>query len=166
MSTFLVCVVVVAAATVLVVRIALSDPDQPATPGWRTRRGPERVDGRPPLAAASADQPVAEVPRGDTGIPVDVGVGDHEGGVPDDGEAFRPGLGPGDGSRRPRPVPTARRRRPPARRRAPRMGAGVWVRVRSALALVVLVAFVGGLVAMAVGMGLALAARALRHAVG
>jgi hypothetical protein len=38
--------------------------------------------------------------------------------------------------------------------------------LRSALALMVLVAFTGVLVALVIGAGLAVAARALRHAVG
>lgn len=40
------------------------------------------------------------------------------------------------------------------------------LRVRSGLALVILVAFTGVLLAVMIGAGLALAAQALRHAVG
>lgn len=102
MSTFLVGLVV-AAATVIVLRVALSDPDQPAT----IRRTPSRARPRRPPA-----------------------------------------------TRRHR----ATRGHPPAAR--------AWVRVRSGLALVILVTFVGVLMALTTGAGLALAARALRQAVG
>ena len=63
--------------------------------------------------------------------------------------------------RRASPSPDRRARPHPRRQRA-----GAWLRLRSGLALVVLVAFVGILFAAVVGTSLALAARALRQAVG
>lgn len=52
-----------------------------------------------------------------------------------------------------------------ARQRTRRLG-GAWLRLRSGLALVVLVVFVGVVVAAMIGVGLALAVRALTDAIG
>lgn len=112
-STFLISFGVVAAATVCVVVIALSDPDQPAT----LRRTTDRDRARTP--------------------------------------------------RKPRPARPAKPVRPArVRPRRRREQARAWIRLRSGLALIVLVTFAGVVMAAVVGTSLALAARALRRAVG
>jgi hypothetical protein len=139
-STFLVSLGAVAAATVLVIWIALGDPDQPATIRRDTDRARARRSRREPTHDATApaergDRPAAQAAPAPPAVAPDRGVPDR--GVPDRGV----------------PVPRARRR-------------GALRRLRSALALMVLVAFTGVLVALVIGAGLAVAARALRHAVG
>jgi hypothetical protein len=134
-STFLVSLGAVAAATVLVIWIALGDPDQPATIRRDTDRARARRSRREPTHDATApaergDRPAAQAAPAPPAVAPDRGVPDR--GVP---------------------VPRARRR-------------GALRRLRSALALMVLVAFTGVLVALVIGAGLAVAARALRHAVG
>lgn len=130
MSTVLVSLGVLAAA-MLVVWIAISDPDQPATihrPVDRATRGRPH----PVHDAVAGDGPADAAPQGTDAT-------------------AEPDVTP--------PRPTAPSR--PARE-SPRL----WTWLRSVLALVVLVAFAGVLLAALVGTGLALAARALRQAVG
>jgi hypothetical protein len=134
-STFLVSLGAVAAATVLVIWIALGDPDQPATIRRDTDRARARRSRREPTHDATAPAERGDRPAAQAAAAPPVVAPDR--GVPDRGV----------------PVPRARRR-------------GALRRLRSALALMVLVAFTGVLVALVIGAGLAVAARALRHAVG
>ena len=134
-STFLVSLAVVGVA-VWVLRIALGDPDQPATERPPTRRGWRRSDP--------------------TGGPDDAGPT-----TPSE-EAESVAASPGSAEAPPARPGRARRQREWRRTRA----AGAWLRLRSALTLVILVTFVGVLLAVAVGGALTLAARALREAVG
>jgi hypothetical protein len=128
-STLLVSLGVVVAA-ILVVWIAISDPDQPATI-------------HPPVDRATRARP----------DPADRAVARY--GAADAEQGSVATVEP-DVTSPPSPAPPR-----PARERS-----RFWIWVRSALALVVLVAFAGVLLATLVGTGLALAARALRQAVG
>ncbi|MDQ6797402.1 MAG: hypothetical protein M3011_05150 [Actinomycetota bacterium] len=147
MSTFLIGLVVVA-ATVVVVLVALSDPDQPATIRRPTDRDRPRRRHRPPPAPqpdARLDPALAPDAPLTADAPLTVPLRPR---APTDRRPARPG--------------TQRKRRSQPRREP----AQAWVRLRSGLALLVLVTFVGVVMALTMGTGLALFARALRHAVG
>ncbi len=157
MSTFLIGLVVVA-ATVFVIRVALSDPDQPATIRRPTDRDrvPRLHRPRPAQkpAARPGPAPAPDVPltaEATLTVPLPPATLPEE---PPVRAATRPEQ---------RPVRRSAQHRPRKPRREP---ARAWVRLRSGLALVVLVTFVGVVMAVTMGTGLALAARALQHAVG
>ncbi|HEX2023366.1 MAG TPA: hypothetical protein VHF00_01565 [Acidimicrobiales bacterium] len=191
MSTLLASLAVVAVA-ICVLRIALSDPDQPATTrpptdrGRRRSRRPEEGTTDPTGTAASPEgaehegaqvasvataplpAPEADRPAQDDAPPAQaeaLAVQDEVLPVQDEALPVQDdSLAVQDEAL---PALAAVPEPLPGRRRHGRSRRrGARLRVRSALALVILITFVGVILALAVGAALTLAGQALRDAVG
>jgi hypothetical protein len=158
-STVLVSLGVVAAA-ICVVLIALSDPDQPATPARPIRRaGPRRHPARAPEPAPVETEPAAPSLRSGTQPSLRPGTqpAPRSGPQPAPRSGTQPALRSGTQPAPPVRAPTRTVRHPLAR--------ALWTRTRSAMALLVLVTFTGVVLAALVGTGLAMAVRVFTRAV-
>ncbi len=183
-STLLVVSAVMLVAVVLIMGTALSDSDQPATIRFRTRRAGRKTrarrQGRRKVAtqgAAAARTPVA------IAVPAEPAAAMDQASAPAAVTVERPASAEAPPVAAVPPmastdVPTPRAEGTilvetpdvdrPSRRRGPLTpppagGPSHWV--RSGFALLLMIAFLGTLVAMAVGTAVALIAQALKHAV-
>ena len=175
-STFLVVSGVVTAALVVVLAIAVTDADQPATLRRRTRRA-QRAEK--PQPAPTAVEPEDHGPSGPTEREFQgpSGPTERESQGPS-GPTERESQGPSgppelEEPAPPQPVPVAAGYQPSRRQRrrdlTPVAQPELTVptgRMRSGVALVVMIAAMGTMVALAVGAAVAFTALALREAVG